>query len=330
MLSATIGWGDPIKKYELTSTALFMTINSHQHPMNDKISPTMPEEGSKLKLYSLGIVANNKAMSSNTIQVTPIESLTMIDGELASIPVDQEVEGVDAEGNSYISKVTTDTAIEADWLPGFGATNRRTAPDVRRGERVLIWQYADTDQYYWTSLGLDDHLRKLETVVYSWSATTDEAADSSDPENSYQLEISTHTGRITLLTSKSNGEHCIFGLQINPKDGNIKIVDDLDNELVFDSKNSHLWMKNADGTLAELNRKNIKLYAPDKIHIEAVNEILMKAKTISQTCTEYNLKCSTGTVEGEFTFKNKVTFQTQTQHNGIISSKPIVGPIDTI
>lgn len=302
-----------------------------------KSTPTMPEEGSQFKFYSLGIVANNKAMSSHTIQVTPIEALTMIDGELGSIPVEQEIEGTDAEGNSYVSKVTTDTAIEADWLPGLGASNRRTPPDVRRGERVLLFQYADTDQYYWTSLGLDDHLRKLETVVYSWSGTTDEAEDSSEPENSYQLEVSTHAGHITLLTSKKNGEHCIFGIQINTKDGNIKIVDDLDNELVFDSKNTHLWLKNADGTLMELNKKNIKLYAPDKIHIEAVNQVLMKAKTIKQQCTDfflestnYSLKCSTGVVEGQITFKNKVTFQTQTQHNGIVSSSPIVGPSDTI
>jgi hypothetical protein len=300
-------------------------------------------DASKFKFASWGIVANNKAMSENTIQVTPIEQLTMLDGELGSIPTEQEAEGQDASGQSYTSKVTSDTAVEADWLPGLGAGNRVTSPDVRRGERVMLFQYADDDKYYWTSLGLDNHLRKLETVIYSWSATTDEAVDGTTDGNCYSLEVSTHAGQITLKTSTKNGEHCMYAIQIDAKNGRVMMVDDIDNEFVFDSKNTHLWMKNADGTLMELNKKQFHVYAPDDIFMEAVNSILMKTKDFRIECNDYKLisqtfrtECSTGSFKGTYTFEDPVTFNNTTTFgqkitaNGIQSSAPIVGPSDTI
>ena len=310
---------------------------------------------SQLKIYSLGLVANNKAMSDEEgkpefrIQVTPIESLSMLDGELASLPEDQEASGTDASGQSYSSKIKTDTAVEAKWLPGSSGTNRRTPPDVRRGERVLIWQYGDTTEFYWSSLGMDDHLRKLETAIYTWSGTTDEAVDGTQEGNCYSLEISTHTGQITLKTSKANNEHCVYGIQINAKEGNIKIVDDLDNEFVFDSAETNLWMKNADGTYLELNKEIINAYAPDAMNFEAKNSISFKTKDYSIACTNYKCTstnfenaCATGVFKGNYTFENQLTvsqafkangpagFEQQIQAKGMRSTLPIIGPSDTI
>ena len=97
-------------------------------------SPTLKMtdfEASRLKIYSLGIVANNKALSSDEVEVTPIEPMQLIDGEIVSTPRDLETTGVDADGVTYNVKVTADNAIVAKWLP-IGS-NRRTAPDVRRG-----------------------------------------------------------------------------------------------------------------------------------------------------------------------------------------------------
>lgn len=305
-------------------------------------APTESLDSSKFKFSSWGIVANNKAMSENKIQVTPVEQLTMLDGELGSIPAEQEVDGQDASGQSYTSKVTMDTAVEADWLPGLGAGNRVTPPDVRRGMRVMLFTYADDDKYYWTYLGLDNHLFKLETVIYSWSGTTDEALDSTEDGNCYSLEVSTHAGQITLKTSTKNGEHCMYAIQIDAKNGRVIMVDDVDNEFVFDSKNTHLYMKNADGTLMELNKKDFNVYAPDNILIEAVNSILMKTKDYKIITDTYRLECSTGSVKGVMTFEDPVTFNGtvavggtsnfsgKITANGIQSSAPIVGPSDTI
>lgn len=258
---------------------------------------------SKFKFYSWGQVANNKAQSDTIVQVTPLEQLTHLDGELGSLPVELETEGKDAQGNAYTSKVTSDTAIECDWFPGFGVTNRRTAPDVRRGERVMIFSYADTDQYYWCTMGLDDDKRKLETVVYSWSGTTDEAKDGTEDGNCYSLEVSTHTGQITLKTSKQNKEFCLYAIQINAKEGRIAIVDDVDNEFMFDSKEKHLWMKNADGCLMELNKKLFHVYAPDEIHLEAVELVHVESKKMVVDVPTIEVNSETITVKNSDAIK---------------------------
>lgn len=294
------------------------------------------KSGSELRSYSVAIVANNKELGSNLIQATPVEKLTMLDGEIVSLPTDVEAAGNSADGESYQTKVKTDLAVEAKWIP-FAGSNRITPPDVRRGERVMLMQFADNNDYYWHSLGLDDHLRKLETVIFRISATADENADSLLPENSYYVEASSHSQNITIRTSKANGEFCAYGFQFNLKDGLVLLTDDLGNEFAFDSKNTHLYLKNVEGTLVELNKKNIKAYAPDKIELEAVNLIAMKAEAVtieSQTYSlktgTYSMECSTGTIKGNITFQNQVTFQQRTQHNGITSTASIVGPSETI
>ena len=315
--------------------------------MADAPQTTPPEfDTSKLRFYSFGLVANNLPMSdpdnptegANRLQVTPIEQLTMLDGELGSIPAEQEVEGQDASGKSYISKVTSDTALEADWLPGLGVSNRRTAPNMRRGERVLLFSYADTDLYYWTDLGLDGHLRKLETAIYSWSGTSDEAIDGTKDGNCYSLEVSTHTGQMTLKTSKLNGEHCIYAIQLNTRDGQIWIVDDLDNEIVFDSKLTRIHFKNAEKTELALDKENIYGYASDSINFKSDKSMLFQTKAYRVTCDTYELKCDTGNVKGAMTFENTVkfkqqaTFDAQIKADGGLRSQTqkVYGPTETL
>lgn len=303
-------------------------------------------DGSLLKFYSFGYAANNLPMMDpedptqicTILKVTPIEHLTMLDGELGSIPVEQEVEGQDANNDSYISKVTSDTAISADWLTGFGISNRRTPPNMRRGERVMLFQYADTDQYYWTDLGLDGHFRKLETSVYSWSGTSDEAVDGTLDGNCYSLEISTHTGQITLKTSKVNGEHCCYALQIDALNGKVQLVDDLDNEFVFDSKETMIRFKNADGSSIELDKKDVIVKAPERILMSAEKSMLFKTEDYRLECNTYRVECQTGSFSGQFTFENQVNFQQATTFTAQITANgglrsptvPVYGPTRTL
>lgn len=314
----------------------------------------------QFKIYSLGLVANNKKLDSNHIEVTPIEALTMLDGEIASIPVEHEIQGQDAQDNPYTSRVTMDNALTAAWLP---EGNRRSAPDVRRGERVLIWRYADTDQFYWTCLNFDLHLRKLETAVYSFSGTSDEDVDGTLPENSYSLEVSTHRGYINLRTSKQNGEHCLYVIQVNARDGRIIITDDVGNEIDLNTAETIIEFNNADGTQIHLNKQKIWMYAEDAINAEAGNSITLTAgKNIHLKTPEYRLECDTmtvvsdtntfetpqsmftgnvtvggavtfkgvGTFEGAADFMAPVRFHQPIQANGITSSAAINGPRDSI
>lgn len=291
---------------------------------------------SQLRFYSIGLVANNKPLSTDIIQAAPIEALTMLDGELVSNPTDVETSGTDSQGSSYNTKVKMDNAVDAKWWPMN--SNRRTAPDVRRGERVILWQYGDTDEFYWTETGWDDHLRKLETVIFSISATMDEEADSFDPNNCYSLEMSSHTGQITLRTSKANQEHCVYVIQINTKDGRILMTDDVGNEIELDSKNTMIQMTNADKTTWQLDKRKIYGYASDSMTVKTDNSMLFQTKDYKVVCQTYRLECSTGSVKGTMTFEDPVTFNQTVQATGKITanggldspSVPINGPSDTL
>ena len=291
---------------------------------------------SKYRFYSFGQVANNKPPSSDMIQVTPIEALTMLDGEIISAPMAAETKGTDASGIAYQTKVKTDNAIEAKWMPM--RSNRRTAPDVRRGERVFIWQYADTDKYYWTETGWDDHLRKLETAIFSFSGTMDEAADSLDPVYCYSFEISTHTGNVTLRTSKANGEFCLYSMQFNTKDGRVLLTDELGNQFEMDSKKSVLQLLNADKTNIKIDKRTILFYAPDSITAKADKSMLLQTKSFKLVCDTYRLECSSGSVKGNMTFENPVVFNSTVRTEGKITANggldsptvPVKGPTKTL
>lgn len=220
------------------------------------------------RIVSIGIVAENKLLSSHQIKVTPTETLTMLDGEIKAIPTPVETTATDSAGKQQAERVISDITVTATWYP-HGATNRRTPPDVRRGERVFLWQAADADKYYWSTSGMDDHLRKLETVVLTFSATPIEAADSLHPDNCYFMEVSTHKKLVTFQTSKANGEPFGYTMQFNAAEGAVTLADDVGNYFELDSAETKLTLQNADGTRLSLDRQNILGHAPKNIDLTA-------------------------------------------------------------
>lgn len=224
---------------------------------------------SHLQPISIGIVAENKLPSSNTIEVTPIEKLPFVDGELTQTGTTLSTSGTDVNGAAYSTQVASSTTIKAEWLRE-GESNRVSAPDVRRGARVKLYQFADSDRYYWTVCGDDSGLRKLETVTHAWSGTQDESAKP-DPSNSYFLQISTHTGLITLTTSKANGEPYGYGIQLNTKEGYLRIQDDIGNYLVLDST-QNLWeIGNGDQSLFQMMQTKLAIMTQTEIDIKTTN-----------------------------------------------------------
>lgn len=220
---------------------------------------------SKLEFYSVGIVAKNKDLSSKEIEVTPIEDLPFANGELTDNTNTETTTAKDAGGSSYTSKVNSTNTVKAVWLP-IGQPNRLTAPDVRRGENVMLYKYSDHDKYYWVTLTEDTKLRKLETVVYGFSGTTDESS-SPNADNMYYLEVSTHRKLIHLHTSKANGELFNYDVQINGAEGFIQVQDNDGNYFTINSKDTIVELANADGSKLSLDKKVINLNAPDQFNI---------------------------------------------------------------
>lgn len=221
------------------------------------------------------MVGNNKAIGSKVVEVTPTEWLPMHDGEMVSNPEKMEHKTNDVNGVQTEGAIITDQVIEATWMPA--GTNRLTAPDVRRGVHVELWASADDDKYYWKSMGLDDNLHKLETIIFGISNTTDESITELTPEVMYWMEFSTHSKKIAISTSKSNGEPYLYEIFLDTEKGEFTVTDDIGNFINLQSKINLIHLQNAMGTFVKLDQKDIKAYAPKDIDAQAKINIQIKA-----------------------------------------------------
>lgn len=195
---------------------------------------------SRFRFYSMGVVAENKRLSSKEIYVTPIEDLSMYDGELNAKEEVIEQDGENALGKKYTSKISASNTIIARWL-SLSVSNRLTAPDVRVGEMVAVYQYGDHNRYYWTTMSEDISLRKLETAVFAFSGTPNED-EKLTAENCYYLEVSSHKKIVKFHMSKANGEKAGYDLVFDGGAGNITIKDTSGNSLVWDSGSGALGL----------------------------------------------------------------------------------------
>jgi hypothetical protein len=250
---------------------------------------------SHLTLYSMGIAAENLTIGSKTLHITPIEKLTFVDGELKSQPTSDTVTGTDAVGNTTQTTATTNNAITATWFPFH--SNRHTPPDIRRGERVLVWRFADLDTFLWTELGLDQQYRKLETATYVWNATQNEGDNTTSASNSYYVEVSTHKGTITLQTSQANGEKTAHTVQFNPMAGTFTFADNLGQAVFIDSVNNIIKLVNKQESMIDINQQDITISCDDTLALNATNAINLQTKALTVNASD-SIQVTTKTLTG--------------------------------
>lgn len=240
---------------------------------------------SQFRLYSVGIVAENKPRSTNDLLVIPIEIFPLLTGTLGTEDEVIEDQFKDFSGKEYTVKVTARQSLRCKWLPW--GSNVATSPDVRVGERVFIYRFADADEFYWVDSGLDSQLRRLETVAWLFSADPNGTSD--DPrsaENSYLFEVSTHDKLITLKTTALNGEPFEYTFQFNTGEGRVTLADNDGNYIEFNSTETSITFENREGTRISLDKKDIFAYAPNDITLEAVENILLKCRNYTQQTGE--------------------------------------------
>lgn len=258
--------------------------------------------------YSIGVVAENAAIGAKEILVTPTEVTPQMNGVIKSNPQVMTTTGQDAQGKEYKVDAMTDTTVTATWLPDN--SNRLSPPNVRRNTRVQLYRMGDSDTFYWRDLGLDPHLKRLETVILAFNNNPEEkGTDAVNPENCWFLEVSTHTGQATFATNKSNGEPFAFTLQINAKEGKFVFEDDDangGNHIYLDAVNKHIQAMLSTGTEFNLDGNNIYGFAPEDITFKATNNIHMECKNYSLVASEsyycetesWMVKCPAGEFTG--------------------------------
>lgn len=220
------------------------------------------EEASKFRVYSLAIAAENKDDGHDwMLEVTPLELVSMLDGEVNARGERQASTGTDSSGKIYADSVVTSNSIPAEWI-GIGESNRRTCPNVRRGEELILYTLADSNKIFWTPRNKKVGLRALETAVWAFSGTPEEGDKAFNDENAYVVEVSTHRKVITVSTSKANGEKSRFFFQLNPGEGLATLADDHDNEITIDSLTPRISMINGENVEVHLQAKNLDVNVP--------------------------------------------------------------------
>jgi hypothetical protein len=253
-------------------------------------------EVSQLKVYSLGIVAANKPLNTHVIEVTPVEDLPMVDGAITDNADAASAGAKDTNGGAYQVELTTTITVKATWMP-LGEPNRKTSPDVRRGETVMLWRFGDTDKFYWTTMKDDLRLRKLETVIWAFSATRDESKDT-NPDSTYFLEISTHKKLLHFHTSRADNEPFGYDIQLNTAEGTLIITDDAGNSISLDSPNKRIVAINGDNSIIDISRTNIFLQSTDLINLKS-KDIRMQATNWDVQATDTKLKSSKNTITSQ-------------------------------
>lgn len=269
---------------------------------------------SALTLYSIGIAAENLSINPKSpedstlkikgaykpnyaLQVTLTEALPYSHGEVNSINKTQKVNTKDSNNKSLNAEIKIGSSIKAMWLQR--EPNRVTAPNMRRGERVLIWRLGQSDKYYWEPYAADNHLRKLETVIWLFSATQKENEEL-DISNCYMLEVNTHSKRVRLQTSKSNGEAFEYIINLDTQEGKFTLTDNVNNRIQLDSSQDRITLSNKVGSFFNMKGTEITMNADTSITMKTNTFRVIAKETIHET-TKHKV---TGTTdqEGHVTF----------------------------
>ena len=216
---------------------------------------------SNLVPYSLGIVLEAKQRDSDMIKVSPIEHITLDNGQLATIKKEYNVSALNKDGVIKKDKVEGGHTLIAKWIP-YGHSNRMSAPDVQPSETVVIYRYADTDEYYWTTIFREPNLRRLETVNYSYG-NLPTGINSWDKNTSYWWEVSTHDKYIKLHTSKNDGEPFAYDIILDTKKATLLITDNSGNSIFLESTPSKLTINTNEDII--LNTKRVTINASESI-----------------------------------------------------------------
>jgi hypothetical protein len=237
----------------------------------------------------MGIVAEDKVIDSNLLKVYIPEMLPHLTGSLSDNEGDETISYIDNDTqNTISSKVKTTNVITATFFNLI--TNRSDIPQLRKGEQVIIFQYADTDIYLWHPTGQKDHLRRLDTYRVSVSDQPDKDKIYDEIDDAYIFEIDTlHKKTIVLKTSKADNEKYQYLIKIDSEARTIQIMDDGENEIILESDIPRIRSSNRSGTFVDLNGEDCIIGAPQDVIIKAGRQMLLKAPigtiNFDQTCS---------------------------------------------
>jgi len=187
----------------------------------------------------MATVAEDKILGTNDIKVFPIEFMSEHEGNIND-EEDKKVMSNDESMGTVQSTTKKSVTLNAQWV-NIGGSNRITAPDVMKGETVLLFKYGSSDKYYWTTFFTEPDLRRREAVLELYGNET-EFGKILNKENSYWKLIDTVNKVIHLHTSDNDGELTTYDFILDTKNGSFSITDGRKNQIILNSKKDHLTL----------------------------------------------------------------------------------------
>ena len=248
-----------------------------------------------LECYGVAVVAEDKATDTDEVLVYLSSLYPEADGEVVATAEKKDVTIKSPTGDTHSSSALSSNAVMMKWLP-FN-TNRVTAPDVRKGSKVVVYKFKGQSTYRWTYFGYDGTLR-LETVIYAFSATPNVKEDAPlTPDNYYIFLISSHTKKIQLLTGQGNGEATNYAITLDTGQGGFSLVDGEQNMFILNSM-KHFWsFSNQEKSNFAIDKKKIIASCEDEMLLRGKEHIGLQAKRIDVSCETFDMSAtSTATV----------------------------------
>lgn len=244
----------------------------------------------------IGSVSENKPLGSKVVLYRPIEENPLTPGDLVSENNRLESKYKDSKGVEKTAVLYTNPARSALWMPPDSF--RLTAPDVRRGEKIRLYRYADQDLIYWQEMGDGKSKRRGETIVLGASGRLDlqessKTEDEAAIEEHYRIEMSGHKRIINIATSAANKEVSVYSLLLDGGNGIISLADAEGNELTLDTNEKRWAMRNSEGSYVVLDKKNIMLGSEDGIYLQSENTIAIETKQFFLKCNDLFIEATT-------------------------------------
>lgn len=271
---------------------------------------------SKWKTFNGVAVTSVETPNQREIYVFCQELLPLIIGSPSEKPHKTTANVTNILGGSISTTVDLSECIVASYL-GLAETNR-SVPDIHKGERVILYNWGDTDEWFWLPMYQDDNLRKREHWRLSCADKPTKLQGKQriplDDDNTYYIEIETkYDGKkhVIISTADSDGEAYRYFIKIDAVENTLRIWDEVAktntiwNEIVIESKTPRIRMTNASKSMVDLVGPDIYIFAPNNMFIDVGKNLAITAGESITTTTPKIV--TTGTNLIKTTTNNMVT-----------------------
>lgn len=203
---------------------------------------------SGLHLYSLGIVVEAKPPESHIALISPVETINIQkSGPIKDVSEVKHAGKVKDLNTNFDTEHKSKDYLRAKWLPLYN-TNRATPPDLQANETVMLLKFGEVDEYYWATIFFEPEIRRLETVLTSYSNIPSELTKYG-LETSYWQLFDTANKLIRTHVSNNDGEYTIYDDILNTKEGrwlrkdgkgNYRFIDST-TDSITDKTNEHMY-----------------------------------------------------------------------------------------